>query len=198
LTYGATDRMALSRREPASSPASDEEAEARVGFRSYLIYLAIAFGLAVALSWSYTTTARLGFEINSAKSEIGRLRAEHERLGCQLAGFQALARVEREALRLGMVRPEYVRTGVAAEAVIGSGNGAPIAAVGRGAGGDPASGGSGATARIITLTPGGELGPPGNSVSSTGAIPGGGHVSLWDRFYRWLTGVSQAEAREWQ
>jgi cell division protein FtsB len=184
------------RREAVRS--AEGEVRAQVGIRSYLVYLAVAFLLAVALSWSYTTTARLGFRINEVKTQIASLKAENEKLGYQVSGYESLARVEKEAVRLGMVRPEYVRAGAGLEALPASDSGAAGGGTDGAAGGFAGGGEPESLARIITLAPGATGVAPGDTVLAGATGQDGGHASLWDRFYRWLTGVSQAEAREWQ
>lgn len=188
---------AITPRRETVRPA-EGEVRAQVGIRSYLVYLAVAFLLAVALSWSYTTTARLGFRINEVKTEIASLKAENEKLGYQVSGYESLARVEKEAVRLGMVRPEYVRVGAGLEALPAPGSGAAGGGTDGVAGGFADGGESESLARIITLVPGATGATPGDPVLAGATGPGGGQASLWDRFYRWLTGVSQTEAREWQ
>ncbi len=165
-------------------PNPGEEA-ARAGFRSYLLYLAIAFVLAVALSWSYSTTARLGYRIENLKREIASLQRDQEKLRYELAGLQSMARIEQEATRrLGMVRPSYVR-------VVPTATDAETDAVGSA----PDSGWS--TARIIQLTPAGSARAQAAEMAGIPADERGLVRSLWDRLYQWLTGVSQAEARGW-
>lgn len=172
----------------ARQPGSDADAAAQVGLRAYLGYLAVAFILAVALSWSYSTTARLGYRIDELRTRTATLQGQNERLSYELSGYESMARVEREALGLGMVRPEYVRATRDA------------GVTGAGSEGAAASAGVGQVAvRVIRLGPTGA--GDGSSDAVVAAAPGkgsGGLGSLWERFYRWLTGVSQAEARDWQ
>lgn len=169
--------------------------------KAYLGCLAVAFVLAVALSWSCSTSARLGYRIDELQAKLARLQDDNEKLSFELAGLQSMARVEEEATtRLGMVRPEYVRvgaTGLSSQAAATSGSAASVgSAVVAGSAASPAE----ATARVIELGP---AGPGDGEVAraASAAAPAGGaetgRESLWDRFYRWLTGVSSAEARDW-
>lgn len=167
---------------------SDGDERRRVGLRSYLIYLAVAFLLAMALSWSYAATATLGYRIDELKNEIASLESERERLTYELAACRSMANIERQATtRLGMVRPEYVRAGSVAAAVD---------PVGSGTAGDRES----SVARVIRLTSAGSArGQQELALAAVGTSGGRGALgSLWDRFFRWLTGTSQADNLGWQ
>jgi len=153
----------------------------RIDLRVYLLYLAVAFILAVALSWSYSQTARLGYRIGELKNEIARLDSENEKLAYELSGLSAIARIEEEAIeRLGMVRPAHVRVGPP---------GQPETSVLTDPGRD--------VAMLIHLaSPDDPLGD-GETASTEPASRRGFVGSLWERIYRWLTGASQAEASDW-
>jgi cell division protein FtsL len=150
--------------------------------RSYLLYVAVAFALAVALSWSYSTAARLGYHINELKSEIAALERERESLSYQLSSLTSMARIEAEATgRLGMVHPDKVRTGSPVGSLTGTGSDREHE-----------------VARVISLAPPGD--GPFQADGIAAVLPEGGRSlmgSLWERFYRWLTGVSLAEAKDW-
>ncbi len=171
----------------ARRPGSDADAAAQVGLRTYLGYLAVAFVLAVALSWSYSTTARLGYRIDELRARIATLQGRNDKLSYELSGAESMARVEREALDLGMIRPEYVRATPEADPTGSEFDAASASADGR------------VAIRVIRLDPTGA--GDGSAATVAAAARGdepGGSGSLWERFYRWLTGISQAEARNWQ
>lgn len=177
-------RAAISFARPeARSPA--EGARPQLELRGYLLYLAVAFLLAVALSWSNSTTARLGYRIDELKAEITALRGENEKLGFELSGLQSASRIEREATeRLGMVRPDYVRV----SSTFGPATGSPGSETREEA-----------LAWVIRLGPSGSRPAAGDGqVASVTMANGGPNLigSLWDRFYRWLTGISEAKARD--
>lgn len=166
---------------PAGGGAAQRAEAPAVELRSYLFYLAVAFALAVALSWSHSMTARLGYRIGELKTEIAQLEREHEKLSFDLAALESMTRVEAEAtLRLGLVHPEYLRVA-----------GAPADRSG-----DVVT----PTATVIRLTATGTAlaGEGELAAGAEGAQQGPGLVgSLWERLYRWLTGISQAEAGAW-
>lgn len=172
-------------RRPVTRQRADaNDTEGQVGLRAYLGYLAVAFLLAVALSWSYTTTARLGYRINELQAKITALEGQNEKLSYELSSYQSVARVEQEATRLGMTRPDYVRPAAVRE--------------GTGWGTDAASASGGSVARVIRLSSDGGTAGAGEALAAAGTAAGPARLGLWERFYRWLTGVSQAEARDWQ
>lgn len=180
----------------ARRAAEDADAKAGVGLRSYLLYLGVAFVLAVALSWSYSTTARLGYRIDELKSEISALKGQNEKLSYELSGYESLIKVESRALALGMVRPEHVRPTPVIDGAAVTASATASATVSASA---SATVSETAAVRVIRLGPTEAGAEAGDAVAS--AAPGGeggGLGSLWERFYRWLTGVSQAEARDWQ
>jgi hypothetical protein len=169
------------RRPEGKRTSRGDDGAARAGLQSYLFGLGVAFLLAVALSWSYSTSARLGYRIESLKREIASLETVQEKLSFELSGLRSMARIESEATkRLGLVRPDYVRVGAGAAGTQAPSEGAAA---------------PGSVARVIYLTDAGS-----NLASGAGAAGGsfgsesGLIRSLWDRLYRWLTGVSQAEA----
>lgn len=200
-----------SRGRAGTAGAAQADEAAQQNLKSYLLYLSCAFVLAVALSWSCSTTARLGYRIDELKKEIAALNDAKDRLSYELSGLESASRIEREALAMGMVRPDYVRP---AAGETGS-NAAPSASSWNGG---PSSAGTGQTAtRVIHLDPA----EPGRDSAATGATnataagrgtagsgdktaalaaagPRSGLGSLLERFYRWLTGISQVEARDWQ
>ncbi len=152
--------------------------------RSYLLYLAVAFALAVALSWSYSTAARLGYHINELKSEIAALERERENLSYQLSSLTSMARIEAEATgRLGMVHPDKVRVGSPVGSLTGRGSDREHD-----------------VARVIALAPPGDrpFQADGDGIAAVPPEEGRSFMgSLWERFYRWLTGASLAEAKDW-
>ncbi len=180
-----TVASAAGRRARLRPTAVDEEAG--TGLRSYLIYLGVAFVLAVVLSLSYATTARLGYRIDDLKEQIAVLQAKNEKLSFELSGYQSVARVEKEATgRLGMVRPDYVRISSVVKTGEAGGPTAPDAAP------------DGAVAKVIRLTPAGADTGSGDALAAASGPGPGALASLWERFYQWLTGGSQAEAGSWQ
>ena len=164
---------------PAALPREREDVS-QAGIRSYLVCLVAAFALAGLLVWASGTGDLLGYRVDELKTTIATLQGENERLSFEMSGYQSVARIEREATgRLGLVRPEYVR--VSAREVGQDG---------------AAEAGPQALARIIRLTPDGAAGESGDAVASeTRRGPLG---TLWERFYRWLTGAAQAEASDWR
>ncbi len=170
-------------------PAEEAETAAQISLRVYLGYLAVAFVLAVLLSWSYSTTARLGYSIDALRDRIGVLESQREKLSFQLSSFESVARVEREAAALGLVRPEYVRAPSGATA-----SGSATGEVSDAAEQDQAT-----AVRVIRLSSDGVDAASMSSVAKAeGSTGRGGIGALWERFYRWLTGISQAEARDWR
>jgi len=149
----------------------------------YLLYLAIAFVLAVGLLWSFSQTARLGYRIGELTQEIARLQSENEKLAYELSGLASIARIEEEATgELGMVRPGHIRVGPPGDAAAETSF--------------PADAGRDA-AVIIRLDSPEAASEPGELASVDTAPERGFIGSLWDRVYQWLTGVSQAEASDW-
>ena len=157
-----------------------DESGPGAGLRSYLFGLGVALTLAVALSWSFSTSARLGYRIESLKREIAALETVQEKLSFELSGLKSMVRVEREATeRLGLVRPAYVRVGVDTVGASGQASGYGTAA-------------TDSIARLICLS---DAGSDRAGSSSDGLSPERSLArSLWDRLYRWLTGESKAEA----
>ncbi len=72
-----------------------------------LVLLGVA--LAMAFTFRAAVFAQLGYEVASLTEELAAVENEHRRLKLEIARLTDLERVEREAMRLGLVRPAEVR-----------------------------------------------------------------------------------------
>jgi len=167
---------------PPEALPREREDVSQAGIRSYLVCLVAAFALAGLLVWASGTGDFLGYRVDELKTAIATLQGENERLSFELSGYQSVARIEREATgRLGLVRPEYVRISAGDVGQGGAAEAVPQA-----------------LARIIRLTPDGAAGESGDAVAVESETRRGPLGTLWERFYRWLTGAAQAEASDWR
>jgi hypothetical protein len=167
---------------PPATLSRDREDVSQVGIRSYLVCLVAAFALAGLLVWASGTGDLLGYRVDELKTTITALRAENERLSFELSGYQSVARIEKEATgRLGLVRPKYVRISARDAGQDGAAEADPPA-----------------LARVIRLAPDGAAAESGDAVAAESETGRGPLGTLWERFYRWLTGAAQAEASDWR
>lgn len=82
------------------------------GYEAGLVVLALVAGtmcFALAVAARQAAVAKVGYEIVDLRKELADLQAQSQRLEGQVARLQSLERVESEAKKLGMKKPDNTR-----------------------------------------------------------------------------------------
>lgn len=102
---GKVDQQAL----PGRRPARARRRQAQKALAHYTVYLVLVAAVAFTVAASSVRVAKQGQELVALKEEFRRLEADNKRMEAETLGLQSLARIEREAVRLGLQRPKVVR-----------------------------------------------------------------------------------------
>ena len=95
--------------EPRTRAASRRRARGNVFGFAVVALVAGTICFALALAARQAAVAKVGYEIVSLKKQLAELQAQNQALESQVARLQSLERIENEARRLGMKKPENAR-----------------------------------------------------------------------------------------
>ena len=82
------------------------------GYEVGLVVVALVAGtmcLALIVAARQAAVAKVGYEIVDLRKELAELQTQNQRLEGQVARLQSLERVESEAMKLGMKKPDNAR-----------------------------------------------------------------------------------------